>query len=74
MKSATAVLILTLSCAACAPVSFNALVCPDVVAYSPAVQKQAASEIEGGSAPTLTEMVKDYSVMRDQSRACKAGK
>lgn len=73
MRYAIAALIPTLLLAACAPVRFDTLACPDVVLYSPAVQKQAADEIEAGAAPVLTEMVKDYSVMRDQSRVCKNG-
>lgn len=62
-----------LTVAACAPARFDTLACPDVVVYSPATQKQAAAEIEAGAAPVLTEMVKDYGVMRDQSRVCVSG-
>ncbi len=46
-------------------------VCPPVVEYSRAFQARAAEELgvlPEGSA--IAEMLSDYSVMRDQARAC----
>lgn len=43
-------------------------VAPSVVEYSKDFQKQVAQEIISGSCPASTEMIKDYSVMRDQAR------
>ena len=56
---------------ACAGVNFNGdakLIIPDVVEYSKDTQIKAADELEGFEVPTLTEFIKDYSVMRDQAR------
>ena len=44
------------------------LVLPNVVEYSNAVQDTAADELESYDVPTLTEFMKDYKVMRDQTR------
>ena len=58
----------------CATVGFEpvgASVCPPVVEYSREVQSRAAEELEllpDGS--TVVEMMGDYAVMREQSRAC----
>ena len=49
-----------------------ATVCPPVVEYSREFQARAADELyllPVGSA--LAEMLADYSVMRDQARACR---
>ena len=46
-------------------------VCPPVVEYTRELQARAANEVEvlpDGSA--ISEMLADYSVMRDQARAC----
>ena len=46
-------------------------ICPPVVAYSREFQARAADELDllpEGSA--IAEMLADYSVMRDQARAC----
>lgn len=43
-------------------------VAPSVVEYPKEFQKTVAQEIIGGSCPASTEMIKDYSVMRDQAR------
>ena len=46
-------------------------VCPPVVEYSREVQARAAEELEvlpDGSA--ISEMLADYSTMRDQARSC----
>jgi hypothetical protein len=46
-------------------------VCPPVVEYSREFQARAAEELDllpGGSA--IAEMLADYSVMRDQAKAC----
>lgn len=59
---------------ACATVSSEprvAAVCPPVVEYRRAFQARAADELDllpEGSA--IAEMLADYSVMRDQARAC----
>jgi hypothetical protein len=48
-----------------------ATVCPPVVEYSREFQARAADELDllpEGSA--IAEMLADYSVMRDQARAC----
>lgn len=49
------------------------LTCPDVVNYSRETQASAASELTTQNVPVLTEFMKDYSVMRDQSRICLNG-
>lgn len=66
-------LTLTALLTGCGHTIFDRLACPDVVQYSAKTQDAAAAEVMAGQAPALTEMVKDYGVMRDQSRAC-AGK
>ena len=51
-----------------------ATVCPPVVEYSREFQARAADELDllpDGSA--IAEMLSDYSVMRDQARACQCG-
>ena len=53
----------------CAPVRSDALALPDIVAYTPAIQARAADELEACPAPTVMEFMKDYGVMRDQTRA-----
>lgn len=76
MKSAIAALILPLCLTACVGAdskATRALTAPDVVAYSRAQQTQAAAELERCACPVLEEMMRDYCVMRDQSRAL-AGK
>ncbi len=48
-------------------------VCPPVVEYSRKVQARAAEEL--GVLPdgsTIAEMLADYSVLRDQARACRS--
>ena len=55
----------------CAGVNFNSdakLIIPDVVEYSKDTQIKAADELEGFEVPTLTELMKDYHVMRKQAR------
>ena len=55
----------------CTGVNFSGdakLIIPDVVEYSKDTQIKAADELEGFEVPTLTEFIKDYSVMRDQAR------
>ncbi|TDL83958.1 hypothetical protein E2L08_00305 [Palleronia sediminis] len=58
----------------CATAGFEAnglAACPPVVEYSRGFQAQAAEELAvlpDGSA--IAEMLADYSVMRDQARAC----
>lgn len=47
------------------------LVLPDVVEYSKDQQNQIADELEGNNVPMLWEIVKDYFIMREQTRAAK---
>lgn len=77
MKSAIIALILPLYLTACAGADTDAsraLTAPDVTAYTRAQQVQAAAELEGCSCPMLEEMMRDYCVMRDQSRALQGKK
>ncbi len=61
----------------CATVAYEprmATVCQPVVEYSREFQARAADELDllpEGSA--IAEMLSDYSVMRDQARACQCG-
>jgi hypothetical protein len=76
MKSATIALIMMLCSSGCAEAPSEAgkrLILPDIVVYPKALQKAAADEIEKNACPVQTELVKDYSVMRDQTRAAKKG-
>ena len=47
------------------------LITPDVIVYSKEFQEKAANEIESGMCPVLTELVIDYGIIRDQTRALK---
>jgi len=51
----------------CAPTLINAGAA-DVVEYPPEFQDKVANEVVRNSCPASIEMLKDYSVMRDQSR------
>jgi hypothetical protein len=44
------------------------LITPDLIRYSREFQQKAADEIASGKCPTLNEFMKDYLVMRDQTR------
>lgn len=72
-----ALAIATISLTGCATVASDtgvATVCPPVVDYSWDFQARAADELHllpEGSA--IAEMLADYSVMRDQARACQRG-
>ena len=69
-----ALAIATSSLSGCATVGSEpgiATACPPVVEYSREVQERAAEELEvlpAGSA--ISEMLADYSTMRDQARSC----
>lgn len=71
-------LILALLLTGCATASFEEhareLVAPDVVVSSTEQLTKAATEVETQEVPQLTEMMKDYCVMRDQSRTLKGEK
>lgn len=54
---------------ACAQGSSRAL--PDVVEYSKETQREALKELQTKNVPTLKEFMKDYKVMRDQTRSLK---
>lgn len=46
---------------------------PDIVEYDEATQNKAATELQTQQVPTLMEFMKDYKVMRDQTRRLKNG-
>ena len=58
---------MTLLLSGCAPTLINAGA-PDVVEYPPEFQDKVANEVEKNICPASIEMIKDYSVMRDQAR------
>ena len=74
MRQLGVLAIATISLTACATVASKPRVttaCPPVVEYSREFQARAADELDllpEGSA--IAEMLADYSVMRDQARAC----
>lgn len=71
---AAALLIATLWLTGCATGGSNRLgqVCPPVVEYSTADQVRAADEVEAlPEGAVIVRMLSDYSVMRDQARACR---
>ncbi|MGB3642998.1 MAG: hypothetical protein WBA15_00835 [Mesorhizobium sp.] len=48
------------------------MTCPPVVEYGRELQARAAEELAGlPEGSMIVEMLSDYSVMRDQARACK---
>ena len=71
---ATALVIATISLTACATVASDsrvATVCPPVVEYSRDFQARAADELDLlPERSAIAEILSDYSVMRDQVRAC----
>lgn len=73
MLFATIALMTLLSTTACTQVvsEYDSLVAPDVVEYTLEQQKQALNELQTNDVPMLHEFMKDYKVMRDQSRAAK---
>ena len=51
-----------------------AAACPPVVQYSAEFQARAAADVEMLPADSsITDMLSDYAVMRDQARACRDG-
>ncbi len=74
MRQLGVLAIVTISLTGCATVASKprvTTVCPPVVEYSRDFQARAADELDllpDGSA--IAEMLSDYSVMRDQARAC----
>lgn len=54
---------------ACAQGRSRAL--PDVQKYDKETQNKAADELETFNVPILSDMMKDYKVMRDQTRSLK---
>ena len=74
MRRLAALVIAAISLTGCATVGSEPripTICPPVVAYSREFQARAADELDllpEGSA--IAEMLADYSVMRDQARAC----
>ena len=77
MRRLAALAIAMISLTGCATVASGprvATVCPPVVEYSREFQARAADELDllpEGSA--IAEMLANYSVMRDQARACQCG-
>lgn len=69
MRYAIIGLIVMLSLTACSQGTSRAL--PDLVEYSKSTQAKAAKELQNNNVPTLLEFMKDYKVMRDQTRALK---
>ncbi|TGN51524.1 hypothetical protein E4L95_16790 [Paracoccus liaowanqingii] len=63
----------TLSLSGCATVGSDAWPpCPPMVEYSPAEQTRAADEVEVLPAnAVVVAMLSNYSVMREQARACR---
>jgi len=51
---------------ACETASFDTQ--PDVIEYSAVTQNKVANELMSCPVPTITELLKDYKVMRDQAR------
>jgi len=68
------VLLFSVVLTGCETIRSDALTAPDVINYPQEVLDKAAFEMESGVAPTLSELVVDYGVMRDQSRALKGEK
>ena len=63
--------LLATSLTACAAAG-SSPVCPSLVTYSPAVQSQAADELQAmPSGAVVPQMMADYSRLRDQVRACR---
>ena len=71
MKYVITVLMTMLLLTACSQGRSRAL--PDVVEYDRQTQTQAAKELQTQNVPTLKEFMKDYKVMRDQTRKLKDG-
>lgn len=75
MRRLAVLAIVTISLTGCATVASKprvTTVCPPVVEYSREFQARAADELDllpEGSA--IAEMLADYSVMREQARACR---
>ena len=58
--------------AGCAAARSDGAPCPPVVAYSPEFLARAANELDVLPSGSATEqMLADYQVMRDQTRACR---
>lgn len=45
------------------------LILPTIIEYTADKQRQLASELESGSCPVSAEFIRDYGIMRDQTRA-----
>jgi len=71
MKYAITALIPLFLLTSCATASFDALYLPDVVEYTKEQQTKAADEIETNNIPTIIEMMKDYHIMRQQTKAAR---
>ncbi|NQW11170.1 MAG: hypothetical protein HQ481_15000 [Alphaproteobacteria bacterium] len=77
MRRLAALVIAAISLTGCATVASDdrvATVCPPVVEYTREFQARAADEIDLlPESSAIAEMLADYSVMREQARACRAG-
>ncbi len=72
MKSVAIALICLSFLTGCAKEPFSTLICPEIVQYSKNTQKEAARELTNptNNIPVLIEFITDYSVLRDETRAC----
>lgn len=74
MRQLAVLVIAAISLTACATVASDsrvATVCPPVVEYSREFQARAADELDLlPERSAIAEMLADYSVMREQARAC----
>src|SRR5690606_38958728 len=77
MRRLAALAIAMISLAGCATVASKprvTTVCPPVVEYSREFQARAADELDLlPERSAIAEMLADYSVIRDQARACQCG-
>jgi len=72
MRLVITALILCSLLSGCGGASFNKearLALPDIREYSKETQIKAADELTACDCPMVIEMIKDYLVMRDQTRA-----
>ena len=50
--------------------TIHGITCPQIVNYSPEIQKQAAEELRSNDIPVTKEMIRDYLNTRDAIRVC----
>ncbi len=65
-------MIATLWLSGCATAGSDHTACPPVVEYSPADQTRVATEVGAmAEGAMLVRMMSDYTVLREQARACR---